>query len=207
MPGLGFMPVFKKICKWGLLPLMAIYLVLCGIAFTINANLHSEKYAAILIGDSYIVERNYLVTPIAILGSYPQFNFYFNSKGFKVEYIGHATRKDLERVLKDQKYQTIVIIGEGNYSTWVDSEGDEIAYFDVGDMMKGRREKLGEWLQLTCGQIEYSNIQLGEDAVERGKAYSFGRPVYPWDMFLATFGFYNLRHAGPPVKGVMSQQR
>ncbi len=201
MAGLEFMSVFKKICKWVLLPLVAIYLILCGIAFTINANLHSEKYAAILIGDNYIVKHNYLVTPIAILGSYPQFNFYFNSKGVRVEYIGHATGKDLERVLKDQKYQTIVIIGEGNYSTWLDSEGNEIAYFDIRDMMKGRGKKQGEWLQLTCGQIEYSTVQLGEYAVERGKAYSFGRPVYPWDIFLATFGFYNLRHAGPPVKG------
>jgi len=116
----------KKYGKWSLIFLffrvvkyfVIIYIPIAILAIISESSVKSNKYAAILLSAHAITDYDYWAPPIAFLGSYPAWTFYFNSKSFKTDFIFSATKKDFFKVLKDEKYQSIVLVGHGSFNSW-----------------------------------------------------------------------------------------
>lgn len=187
--------IFKKTGKWLLkyiiIPFIFIYVTLASSAYLYNVSLNSNQYAAILITDWHMGKNRWWVSPGIFLATYPQTNFYFNLRGYKTEWITYAKNSDLERVVKDDKYQSIANFGHGSYATWKTSD-DSVTFLDVKRWTKNKKK--GEWLQLHCGQKEWEFVlglgelpKLGELALrDKSKAYSYERGVWPEEIFWDT---------------------
>jgi len=92
---------------------LIIYTPIAVAAFISNALTKSDKYAAIFLSADAITGYDHYAPPVAFLGSYPSWTFYFNSKGLKTDFIFSATKKDFFDVLYADKYQSIVLVGHG----------------------------------------------------------------------------------------------
>ncbi len=151
---------------------LAIYIPLAAIAYFSNERTHTDRYAAILVSAHAILGNDHWLPPLALLGSYPSWTLYFNNRGLKTEYILSATSSDFKRVLLDDKYQSVVLVGHGSYNHWRATD-DSVSVLDVQRMAGKYSKKEGEWFQLSCALHDFSDIQLGEPIMKSGQYYAY----------------------------------
>lgn len=186
----------KDLAKRAFLIFLIVYLPYATIATISNITTSSDKYAAILLSADAFTGYDYWAPPLAFLGAFPSWNLYFNSKGLKTDYIFAADRADFKRVVKDSKYQSVVLVGHGSFNSWGATDG---AVFNEHVLtLRGRFEKKkGEWFQLTCPAKDYSSVHLGETVMDEkeGQVYYYngekaGNYDFVWD---ALFFFSHLK--------------
>jgi hypothetical protein len=152
--------------------LMAVYVPFAIAAFISDLMTNSDEYAAIMLSAHAVTDYDYWAPPLAFLGSYPAWTLYFNSKGLKTDYFFAATTQDFLKVLENQKYQSIVLVGHGSYNSW--RATDDSIENDTIKAMDGRfKKKRGEWFQLTCPVQDYSAVQLGQLVMSHGRSYYY----------------------------------
>jgi hypothetical protein len=92
------------------------YIPYAAAAWISDLTTRSDQYAAILLSADAITGHDHWAPPIAFAGSYPSWTLYFNSLVLKTDFIFSATKKDFYDVLMDNKYQSIVLVGHGNFN-------------------------------------------------------------------------------------------
>jgi hypothetical protein len=137
------------------------YIPYAAAAWWIDAGTDSNRYAAILLSADAFTGHDHWAPPIAFLGSYPSWSLYFNAAGLKPDYIFSATKNDFIRVLKDEKYQSIVLVGHGSFNCWKATD-ELVDNQDVVRIEGAFNRKNGEWFQLSCPLRDYSARHLGE---------------------------------------------
>ena len=157
--------------------ILTIYIPAATAAYISNRRTTGDDYAAILISAHAIVGNDHWLPPIALLGSYPAWTLYFNARGLKPVYILSATYEDFVEVLEDERYQSVVLVGHGSYNHWRATD-QEVSVYDVQRLEGKFRKKAGEWVQLTCGNREFSDIQLGEPVMKSGRAHAYSGNAY-----------------------------
>ena len=169
-------PIVKFILKRILLPLLILHLSWSIAASFRNDLIKSENYAAVLISDYAITKYDYWVSPLALIGAYPYWTYYFNNRGMKVNWTLHAYSHDLERVIKDPKCSSIVLVGHGSLNAWqaIDSL---VTNLDVAKWMRGLKKKSGEWIQLTCAVKDEWPVKMGELVMEPQNVYTYNDTV------------------------------
>lgn len=175
--------------------LMAFYLPLATGALLSDSLTDTDQYAAVLISNHAIYGNDYWASPIAFLGSYPVWTYYFNSRGMKIKYFFWATMQDFKKVLTDDRYQSIVLIGHGSYNEWRASDGF-IDNFSIRAMRGQFKKKKGEWFQLTCPAQSFSTTQLGELIMANDNVYYYnGHKADSYDFVLdALTAFWNIKN-------------
>jgi hypothetical protein len=149
---------------------MAVYVPLAITAFISDFTTNSDEYAAIMLSAHAATDYDYWAPPMAFLGSYPAWTLYFNSKGLKTDYFFAATTQDFLNVLKNDKYQSIVLVGHGSYNSWRATDG-HIDNHTIKAIDGRFKKKGGEWFQLTCPVQDYAPVQLGQLVMSHGKSY------------------------------------
>ena len=161
-----------KVAKLFFVCALAIYIPMTAIAYISNERTSTERYAAILVSAHAILGNDHWLPPIALLGSYPSWTLYFNKKGLKTEYILSATSNDFKRVLLNDKYQSVVLVGHGSFNSWRATD-DSISVLDVQRMAGKYAKKDGEWFQLSCASQDFSDVQLGEPVMKSGRSFAY----------------------------------
>ncbi len=162
----------KHLTKYVSIIVAVIYIPIATIAFISDLFTKSDKYAAILLSAHAFSDHDYWAPPCAFLGSYPAWTLYFNSKGQKIDYFFAATKKDFIKIIQDDKYQSIVLVGHGSHNSWRATD-NQVTNFDI-EKLKGKfRKKNGEWFQLSCPGQDYSPIHLGELVMAKGNVYYY----------------------------------
>lgn len=176
-----------------LLPILIVHLSLCIAATIRNSLICNEQYAAVLISDYAITKYDYWISPLALAGAYPYWTYYFNNRGMKVKWFLRAYSKDLERVIKDTKCQSIVLVGHGSFNAW-QAVDMLVTNDEVSQMMKGVPKKKGEWLQLTCAVEDKWPIKMGELVMNKENVYTYNSSVNTFVFITdAIFGFKYLK--------------
>ncbi len=155
---------------------LVIHLGLGIIATARNSRLKSDEYGAILLSDQTGMKFDYWASPAAWFGAYPYWTSYFNNRGLKARWILRAKTADFERVVRDEKCVSIVLVGHGSFSMWGATDKD-ITNDDVSRMMTGRPKKKGEWLQLTCGIDDGFPVKMGELVMDKERVYTYDSAV------------------------------
>jgi hypothetical protein len=157
-------------------------------------NIKSDQYAAILLSDYALTEYDYWASPSAFLGSYITWTYYFNNRDVHVKWFLRAKSTDLKRVIRDGNCQSIVLVGHGSVNTWKATDM-VVSNLEVEEMMNGVPKKKGEWLQLTCGEEDFSPVKMGELVMEKEYVHTYGEAVTTY-MFVADaiFCFKYLKH-------------
>ena len=156
--------------------IVAVYIPAATVAFVSNWQTNTDHYAAILLSANAFTGRDHWAPPLAFLGSYPAWTLYFNRKGLKTDYIFSATYDDFVRVLQDDKYQSMVMVGHGSYNSWVATD-KQVTNSDIERLAGTFTQKRGEWLQLSCGAPDYSDVQLGELIMHKEQVYAYDKEV------------------------------
>ena len=151
---------------------LAVYIPMAVIAYVSNHQTHSGRYAAILVSAHAIAGDDHWLPPIALLGSYPSWTLYFNDKGLRTEYFLSATCNDFRRVLLDDKYQSVVLVGHGSFNHWRATDG-RVSVLDVQRLAGRFSRKQGEWFQLSCAERDFSDTQLGEPVMKNGRSFAY----------------------------------
>jgi hypothetical protein len=163
--------------------IIIIYIPIAAIAFFSNLLTKTDNHAAVLLSAHALSDHDYWAPPLAFLGSYPEWTLYFNSRGQKIDYFFNATKGDFMKVLADNRYQSIVLVGHGSYNTWRATD-DQIANYDI-EAMKGKFQmKHGEWIQLSCSDPDFSPIHIGELVMEKKNVYHYNGPAGTLDFIL-----------------------
>ena len=162
--------------KWILVGTLVLYIPAATIAWVSDYRTETHQYAAILLSANAFTGHDHWLPPIAFLGSYPGWTLYFNSRGLKIDYIFSATFADFVRVLCDDRYQSIVVVGHGSRSHWKATD-QEVSIYDIGRLRNQFKRKHGEWFQLTCGHREFSDIYIGDLVMATGISYTYGDQV------------------------------
>ncbi len=184
----------KLIASRILLPMLFIHSSLGCIFFIRNyIFIKNDVYAAILISDYAVTKNDYWASPLACFGAYPYWTVYFNNRNLKAKWILRATSKDLERVIKDVRCQSIVLVGHGSFNSWL-AVDMFVTNKEVEQMMSGVSKKNGEWLQLTCAVEDSYPVKMGELVTDKKNVYTYNGPVNSF-IFLydALFGFKYLK--------------
>lgn len=141
---------------------MYIYIPVSAIAtITNNLIVKDDQYAAILLSGYAFSDYDYWASPFAFLGSYPAWTIYFNLQGVRSDYIFNATKEDLKKVLLDQKYQSIVLVGHGSSNAWRATD-QTVINDDINQWKNMFTPKTGEWIQLSCPASDVYDEHLGE---------------------------------------------
>lgn len=202
-PGNFNTSIFRK--KYGNIGLKRVFLVLftglslgyvpyASIALISDLNTKSNRYAAILLSADAITGHDHWAPPIAFWGSYPSWTLYFNSLGYKTDYIFSATYKDFVRVLLDEKYQSIVLVGHGSFNCWKATD-ELVSTYDVERLNGKFKKKNGEWFQLSCPSTDYSPKHLGEIVMANMNYYYYaGEKADNMDFVMdALFAFSHIK--------------
>jgi hypothetical protein len=170
------------------------YIPYAAIALISDLNTKSDRYAAILLSADAITGHDHWAPPIAFWGSYPSWTLYFNSLGYKTEYIFSATYQDFIEVLKDEKYQSIVLVGHGSFNCWKATD-DMVCTVDVARLAGQFKKKEGEWFQLSCPTSDYSLQHLAAMVMASGNYYYYaGESADNIDFVLdALFAFNHIK--------------
>ncbi len=189
----------KIICTY----LMVIYIPLAMTALISDLMTDTKSYAAIMLSAHAISDYDPWAPPFAFLGSYPAWTFYFNSKGLKTDYFFGATTQDFLEVLKNEKYQSIVLVGHGSYNSWRATDG-HIDNDTIRAMNGQFNKKRGEWFQLTCPTEDFSPVHLGELVMAHGTAYFYnGDGANSYDFVMdALTPFWNLKAQTKKREGI-----
>jgi len=177
-----------------ILPLVTIYIGVAIVATIRDINIKNDEYAAVLLSDHAITQYDYWASPSAFLGSYISWTYYFNNRNMKTKWFLRAKSTDFERVVKDKKCQSIVLVGHGSKNCWQATD-TEVTNIEVEKMMKGLPKKKGEWLQLTCGVEDFTPVKMGVLVMEKDKVHTYDSVVTTY-MFVADaiFGFKYMKH-------------
>jgi hypothetical protein len=173
--------LFEK--KFGKIGLKKVFLILftgfaigyipyAATALISDITTKSNQYAAILLSADAITGHDHWAPPIAFLGSYPSWTLYFNSLGYKTDYIFSAKHKDFVKVLMDEKYQSIVLVGHGSFNCWKATD-ELVSTYDIKRLAGKFKKKQGEWFQLSCPSPDYSPKHLGEMVMANGNYYYY----------------------------------
>lgn len=175
-------------------PFFAVYSVLAILTAIRDMNIKSDQYAAVLLSDHALTKYDYWASPSAFLGSYITWTYYFNNKDVKVKWFLRAKSTDLKRVIRDGNCQSIILVGHGSVNTWKATDM-VVSNLEVEEMMNGVPKKKGEWLQLTCGEEDFSPVKMGELVMEKEYVHTYGEAVTTY-MFVADaiFCFKYLKH-------------
>jgi hypothetical protein len=165
------------------LPFFAVYSVLAVFTAIRDMNIKSNQYAAVLLSDHALTQYDYWVSPSAFLGSYITWTYYFNNKDMRVKWFLRAKSTDLTKVMRDGNCQSIVLVGHGSVNTWKATDM-VVSNLEVEEMMNGVPKKKGEWLQLTCGEEDYSPVRMGELVMEKENVHTYGKAATTY-MFMA----------------------
>ncbi len=155
---------------------LVVYIPAATIAFISDAQTRTDQYAAILLSAHAFSNHDHWAPVLAFAGSYPAWTLYFNSRGLKPDYIFSATYDDFVKVLRDDRYQSIVLVGHGSYNHWQATDM-EVSIFAVQRLEGKFNKKSGEWFQLTCATREFSDIQLGELVMQNSPTYTYNGEV------------------------------
>jgi len=181
--------VFRRV----LLPVFIIHISLGIIATVRNFNLRNNEYGAILISDYAVTRYDYWASPLACLGAYPYWTYYFNNRGMKAKWFLRAKSTDLAKVIKDKQCQSIVLVGHGSFNAWQATDMD-VTNNEVEKIMQGLPKKKGEWLQLTCGVSDMFPIKMGELVMKKERVYTYNESVNTFIFVTdALFGFKYLK--------------
>lgn len=185
---------FKRYFWVLLIGLAAGYIPYAAVAVISDLNTKSGKYAAILLSADAVTGHDYWAPPVAFWGSYPSWTLYFNSQGYKTDYIFSATYQDFIEVLKDEKYQSIVLVGHGSFNCWKATDG-LVTTLDVEHLAGQFKKKEGEWFQLSCPSTDYSPRHLAALAMASGDYYYYsGESADNTDFVLdALFAFSHIK--------------
>ncbi len=187
----------KFILRRIILPLFIIYIGVAIIATIRDTRIKNDEYAAVLLSDYAITQYDYWASPWAFLGSYIPWTYYFNNKDLKVKWFFRAKSTDLEKVIKDKKCQSIVLVGHGSLNSWQATDTD-VTNIEVEKAMKGLPRKKGEWLQLSCGVDDFTPVRMGELVMEKERVYTYHKAVTTYIFITdALFGFQYLKHNNP----------
>ena len=156
---------------------LLVYIPAVTVAYISDRRAAGDRYAAILISAHAFAGNDHWLPPIAFLGTYPAWTLYFNSRGLRTHYILSATYKDFVDVLRDDRYQSVVLVGHGSFNHWRATD-QEVSIFDVQRLEGTFRKKTGEWFQLTCGTRELSDVQLGEPVMVSGRSHAYSGNAY-----------------------------
>lgn len=178
------------------LPFFVVYSILAILTAIRDMNIKSDQYAAVLLSDYALTKYDYWVSPSAFLGSYITWTYYFNKKDMKVKWFLRAKSTDLKRVLRDENCQSIVLVGHGSVNTWKATDM-VVSNIEVEEIMNGIPKKKGEWLQLTCGEEDFSPVKMGELVMEKEYVHTYGEAATTY-MFIADaiFCFKYLKKQG-----------
>jgi hypothetical protein len=193
-------PFFTKTRIWLIFsriifPFLVIYAGLAVIAAVRDMKIRSDEYAAVLLSDHALTKYDYWASPSAFLGSYITWSHYFHDRNMKVRWFLRAESMDLEEVIKDRRCQSIVLVGHGSLNAWRATDRN-VSNTDVQRMMQGAEKKRGEWLQLTCGEEDFSPVKLGELVMARERVYTYGKAVTTYALVAdALFGFKRLKRS------------
>ena len=155
---------------------LVVYIPAATVAFISNTQTNTNQYAAILLSAHAFSDHDHWAPVLAFIGSYPAWTLYFNSRGLKPDYIFSASYNDFMKVLQDDKYQSIVLVGHGSYNHWRATDM-EVSVFAVQALEGTFKKKNGEWFQLSCATRDYSNIQLGEPVMKNKPTYAYDGEV------------------------------
>ncbi|KPJ75251.1 MAG: hypothetical protein AMJ54_15465 [Deltaproteobacteria bacterium SG8_13] len=156
---------------------LLVYVPAATVAYISDRQTTGDRYAAILISAHALAGNDHWLPPIALLGSYPAWTLYFNTRGLKPVYFLSATYQDFVTVLQDERYQSVVLVGHGSYNHWRATD-QEVSVFDVERLKGTFSKKSGEWFQLTCGTRELSDVQLGEPVMTSGRSHAYSGNAY-----------------------------
>jgi len=164
----------QKFIKKGFIYLSLIYIPLAILATISNhVFVKDDKYAAIMLSGYAFSDYDYWASPLAFLGSYPAWTFYFNVKGYRTDYVFNATTDDLKKVLIDKKYQSIVLVGHGSKNVWRATD-KLVSNVEIDTWKSLFAKKSGEWIQLSCPTSDIYPQHLGELVmVNKDKVYYY----------------------------------
>ena len=170
------------------------YIPYAAVAVISDLNTESDRYAAILLSADAITGHDHWAPLIAFLGSYPSWTLYFNSIGYKTDYIFSATFQDFVEVLKDEKCQSIVLVGHGSFNCWKATD-ELVSTFDVEHLAGQFKKKEGEWFQLSCPSSDYSPKHLASMVMANENYYYYaGESADNTDFVLdALFAFSHIK--------------
>ncbi len=176
------------------LPFFVIYALFAVVTMIRDNSIRSDEYAAVLLSDYAITKYDYWASPSAFLGSYIPWTHYFNNNNMKVRWYLRAKSTDLKKVIQDTNCQSIVLVGHGSLNTWKATDMI-VSNLEVEEMMNGVQKKKGEWLQLTCGEEDFSPVKMGELVMEKERVYTYGNAVTTY-VFVADaiFAFQYLKN-------------
>lgn len=177
-----------------ILPFLAVYSVMAAITAVRDMAVNSDEYAAVLLSDHAFWQYDYWASPCAFLGSYIPWTHYFNSRNLKVKWFFRARGGDFEKVVRDAKCQSIVLVGHGDIDSWQATDM-EVSNSLVAKMMKGVPKKRGEWLQLTCGGDSRYFTKMGALVMQdKGNVFTYSKSVTTYILvFDALSGFRYLK--------------
>jgi len=156
---------FIKIFKWFLIFYIPIYLVA---SYSNNYLMPKDgPRAAIVVSGFAFGVMDFWIAPVVYVGSYPGFIYYFNNQDIPVDYIVNATKEDLLEVVKDEKYQSVVLVGHGSRNSWrAADESVTNMELKMMDMLSEFKKKSGEWIQLSCAVPGVYDEHLGEHVMQ-----------------------------------------
>ena len=157
--------------------ILLVYIPAATVAYISDRRTSGDRFAAILISAHALAGNDHWLPPLALLGSYPAWTLYFNARGLKPAYFLGATFNDFVKVLQDERYQSIVLVGHGSYNHWRATD-QEVSVLDVQRLQGTYRPKTGEWFQLTCGNRDFSDVQLGEPVMKSGRPHAYNGDAY-----------------------------
>ena len=177
-----------------ILPIILVHIVLSVAATFRNNYIKSNKYAAVLISDRAISRYDYWASPLAFIGAYPYWTYYFNNRGYKTEWFLRAKSTDLNNIIQDERFESLVLVGHGSFNSW-QAVDKLVTNEDVKIMMVGKKRKIGEWIQLTCAVEDTSPIKIGQLVMEKpDKVYTYDNSVNTFIFVTdALFGFKYLK--------------
>lgn len=166
----------KKILVKAIIPFLAVYAIAALITAVRDNGINNDEYAAVLLSDHAITRFDYWASPAAFLGSYLSWSYYFNYQNLKTKWFLRAKSMDLEKVIRDPKCRSIVLVGHGNLNAW---RATDMIFTntEVEKIMTGLPRKKGEWLQLTCGEEDFSPVRMGEIVMEKTNVFTYRGPA------------------------------
>ncbi len=176
---IGRIEILKPLLKAGKIILicsLVVYIPAATVAFISDSQIKTDQYAAILLSAYAFTNHDHWAPVLAFIGSYPAWTLYFNARKLKPDYIFSATYDDFMKVLQDDKYQSIVLVGHGSYNHWRATDM-EVSIFAVERLTGNFKKKNGEWFQLTCATRDFSDIQLGELVMKNKPTYAYDGEV------------------------------
>jgi hypothetical protein len=184
---------FKFFLKRVLFPLAVIYAGLFLVAAVRDYRVKNNEYAAVLLSDHALWEYDYWASPCAFLGSYIPWTNYFSNRNLKVRWFFRAKMADMEKVIKDPLCHSIILVGHGSANGWQATD-EYVSNNEVAVMTKGLPKKKGEWLQLSCGDEDFTPVLMGELVMERSRVYTYGKQVGTYSFVVdALTGFRHLK--------------